>query len=157
MSADSSDGFKLMPYVKFFKTHTHAQIPKYQTPGAAGMDLCTVERFVLAPTEIKVVDTGLRIRIPAGFEGQIRPRSGLAAKHGITVVNSPGTIDSDYTGPLMVILQNHGALPVTFACPDRVAQLVICPVERALVLVVETAEELGDTKRGQGGMGSTGV
>jgi dUTP pyrophosphatase len=142
--------------VLFFKTHTHAQVPKYETLGAAGMDLCTVERFVIKPGERKVIDTGLRIKIPEGFEGQVRPRSGLAATWGITVVNSPGTIDSDYTGPLKVILLNTGDTEVLFACPDRIAQLVIAPVLQADVKLVDSAEELGNTKRGQGGLGSTG-
>ena len=144
------------PEVNFFKTHSHAQIPQYATAGAAGMDLCTVERFTIAPGDIKMVDTGLRIKIPEGFEGQVRPRSGLAAKHGITVINSPGTIDSDYTGPLKVLLQNHGTEEVTFACPDRIAQLVIAPVVQVYCFEVRSAENLGETERGQGGFGSTG-
>ena len=145
-----------IPVVRFFKTHPDAQIPEYKTAGAAGMDLCTVERFVLEPGQIKIVDTGLRIKIPEDFEGQVRPRSGLAAKHGITVVNSPGTIDSDYTGALKVILQNHGTKEVTFMCPDRIAQIVISAVIQVNTAEAHSAEELGDTERGQSGFGSTG-
>lgn len=147
----------IKPAVKFYKTHKAAQIPEYQTPGSAGMDLSTVERFDLIPGERKIIDTGLRIKVPAGYEAQVRPRSGLAAKNGIIVVNSPGTIDSDYTGPLKVILQNIGDDRVTFVCPDRIAQLVFSEVPVVDVVVVATPEELGETERGEKGFGSTGV
>ncbi len=143
--------------VKFLKTHSHAVIPEYKTADASGMDLCIVERVTLQPGEHKVVDTGLRIKIAEGYEGQVRPRSGLAAKHGVTIVNSPGTIDADYTGPLKVILQNLGKEEVTFCCPERIAQLVIVPVVQVSIKEVTDESELGDTERGQGGFGSTGV
>lgn len=144
-----------MAKVKFFKTHEKAQIPKYAKEGDAGMDLCTIERFDLSPGERKLVDTGLRIKIQEGFEGQVRPRSGNALKKGITVLNTPGTIDSGYTGMLGVILQNNGKDTVTFMCPDKIAQLVIAPVVQAEVEEVFSEKDLGETERGKGGFGST--
>lgn len=140
--------------VKFVKVHPDARLPEYKTSGAAGMDLCTVERFVLQPGERKLVDTGLRIEVPEGFEAQVRPRSGLAIKHGVTVLNSPGTIDSDYRGKVGVILINHGDEPFEAMCPDRIAQLVVVPVSQVVARFV-SEEELTDTARGEGGFGST--
>jgi dUTP pyrophosphatase len=128
-------------------------LPRYQTDFAAGMDLCTSVDFSLNPMERKLVPTGLRMAIPEGFEGQVRPRSGLALKHGISLVNSPGTIDSDYRGEIGVILINLGDETVEFKKGDRIAQLVICPVSRAELRSVSTLEE---TTRGAGGFGSTG-
>lgn len=128
-------------------------LPAYQTDGSAGLDLCTTTDFALAPMERKLVPTGLRMSIPRGYEGQVRPRSGLAYKHGIGMVNAPGTIDSDYRGEIGVLLINLGQETVTFQKGDRIAQLVICPVERADLEVVLTLEE---TQRGVGGFGSTG-
>jgi dUTP pyrophosphatase len=130
-----------------------AVLPAYQTEHAAGMDLRCVDDFTLYPNERRLVGTGLKVAIPAGFEGQVRPRSGLALKHGISMVNTPGTIDADYRGEIGVILINHGADVVTFNAGDRIAQLVICPVARAELIVVDTLEE---TERGEGGFGSTG-
>jgi dUTP pyrophosphatase len=128
--------------------------PAYATDGSAGMDLrCSVE-FELQPMERKLVPTGVRLGIPAGFEGQVRPRSGLAVKHGISVVNSPGTIDSDYRGEIQVILVNLGGVAVRFERGERIAQLVISPVARARLVVIETLDE---THRGEGGFGSTGI
>lgn len=140
--------------VKFVKVHPDARLPEYKTSGAAGMDLCTVERFVLQPGERKLVDTGLRIEVPEGFEAQVRPRSGLAIKHGVTVLNSPGTIDSDYRGKVGVILINHGDEPFEAMCPDRIAQLVVVPVSQVVARFI-SEEELTDTARGEGGFGST--
>lgn len=131
-----------------------AVVPVYQTPGAAGVDLCCVEAFTLAPLQRQTVRTGLRMAIPEGFEGQIRPRSGLAARHGISMVNSPGTIDSDYRGEIGVLLINLGTEAVEFKQGDRVAQMVFCPVTRVRL---ETVNELDSTARGEGGFGSTGV
>lgn len=131
-----------------------ATLPSYQTPGAAGMDLCTSEAFRLAPGERRLVPTGLRIAVPPGFEAQVRPRSGLAIRHGIAMVNSPGTIDSDYRGELRLIMINLGDAEVEFKRGERVGQLVICPVARAALQVVK---ELDETDRGEGGFGSTGV
>jgi len=127
--------------------------PRYETDGAAGLDLRADEAFRLAPGERRVVPTGLALEIPPGHEGQVRPRSGLAARHGVAMVNAPGTIDSDYRGEVKVILVNLGREPVTFARGDRIAQLVVAPVARA---VLEVVEDLSDTGRGAGGFGSTG-
>ncbi|MCJ7749526.1 MAG: dUTP diphosphatase, partial [Armatimonadetes bacterium] len=107
----------------------------------------------LAPGAFAVVPTGIRLAIPTGFEGQVRPRSGLAAKHGISVVNSPGTIDADYRGEVCVVLINQGRQPFLVNRGDRIAQLVIAPVARA---TVQLAEDLDDTDRGSGGFGHTG-
>ncbi len=135
-------------------------LPEYATAGAAGMDLraavpedCPV---TLAPGERAAISTGLRMAIPAGFEAQIRPRSGLALRRGIGMVNSPGTIDSDYRGPVMVLLINFGAEDFTITRGDRIAQMVIAPVARAIWVEVE-AELLDETARGLGGFGSTGI
>ncbi len=128
-------------------------LPVYATEGAAGMDVVSAEDVTLAPGGRHAVATGLSMAIPAGFEIQVRPRSGLALKHGISVPNSPGTIDSDYRGELKVILINHGADAFDIRRGDRVAQLVLAPVTRASWLQVE---ELDETLRGEGGFGSTG-
>jgi dUTP pyrophosphatase len=128
-------------------------LPAYATDGAAGMDVLAAEDVVLAPGARHAVATGLAFAIPTGFEIQVRPRSGLALKHGITVPNTPGTIDSDYRGELKVILINHGGEPFAVRRGDRVAQLVVAPVTRATWLKVD---ELDHTARGEGGFGSTG-
>jgi dUTP pyrophosphatase len=128
-------------------------LPAYATEGAAGMDVLSAEDVMIAPGGRHAVATGLALAIPAGYEVQVRPRSGLALKHGITVPNTPGTIDSDYRGELKVILINHGAEPFAIQRGDRVAQLVLAPVTRASWL---TVEELDETARGEGGFGSTG-
>ena len=109
-----------------------AVLPEYQSAGAAGMDLSSVEEADLAPMERKLVRTGLRFSIPAGYEGQVRPRSGLALRHGISIVNSPGTIDSDYRGEIAVILINLGADAVKLERGERIAQLVIVPVSEEI-------------------------
>jgi dUTP pyrophosphatase len=129
------------------------ELPGYATQGAAGMDVLAAEDVTLAPGARHAVATGLAFAIPAGFEIQVRPRSGLALKHGITVPNTPGTIDSDYRGELKVILINHGTEPFEVRRGDRVAQLVLAPVTRASWLKVD---ELDRTDRGEGGFGSTG-
>jgi dUTP pyrophosphatase len=128
-------------------------LPRYATDGAVGMDVLAAEDVTLAPGARHAVATGLAVAIPPGYEIQVRPRSGLALKHGISVPNTPGTIDSDYRGELKVILVNHGAEPFAIGRGDRVAQLVLAPVTRA-----EWAEvaELNETGRGGGGFGSTG-
>jgi dUTP pyrophosphatase len=130
-------------------------LPAYETAGAAGMDLraAVAEPVTLAPGERALVTTGLRLEIPPGYEGQVRPRSGLAIRHGITMLNTPGTIDSDYRGLLQVVVINLGQEPFTIQRGDRIAQLIIAPVVQAHVEVVE---ELGETERGPGGFGSTG-
>ena len=129
-------------------------LPTYQSEGAAGMDLCSTESVELAPLERALVPTGLRVAIPEGFEGQIRPRSGLAIKKGISMVNSPGTIDSDYRGEIKVILINLSSGVVKLERGERIAQLVFCPVARAVLDVVEILKRTG---RGEGGFGSTGT
>jgi dUTP pyrophosphatase len=129
------------------------ELPRYATEGAAGMDVLAAEDVSLAPGARHAVATGLAVAIPPGYEIQVRPRSGLALKHGIGVPNTPGTIDSDYRGELKVILINHGAEPFAIHRGDRIAQLVLAPVTLA-----EWSEvaELDDTARGAGGFGSTG-
>lgn len=132
-------------------------LPSYETAGAAGADLRAnfADRgtVTLAPGARALVPTGLRIEIPEGYEAQIRPRSGLALKHGITLPNAPGTIDSDYRGPLGVIVMNAGEAPFEIAHGDRIAQMVVAPVVQARF---DLADGLGDTERGAGGFGSTG-
>lgn len=128
-------------------------LPAYATAGAAGMDVVSAEDVTLAPGARHAIATGLAMAIPAGFEIQVRPRSGLALKHGVTVANAPGTIDSDYRGELKVILVNLGAEAFAIARGDRIAQLVLAPVVQASWLEVS---ELDETARGAGGFGSTG-
>jgi dUTP pyrophosphatase len=128
-------------------------LPAYATAGAAGMDVVSAEDVTIAPGARHAVATGLALAIPQGYEIQVRPRSGLALKHGITVPNTPGTIDSDYRGELKVILINHGAEPFAIARGDRVAQLVLAPVVQA---AWDEVAELDATERGEGGFGSTG-
>ncbi|WP_242345734.1 dUTP diphosphatase [Anaeromyxobacter terrae] len=129
------------------------ELPRYETDGAAGLDLRADEPVTLAPGERRLVPTGLALEIPPGHEGQVRPRSGLAVRHGVGMVNAPGTIDSDYRGEVGVLLVNHGQAPVSFARGDRIAQLVIAPVVRAELVA---AGELSGSGRGDGGFGSTG-
>ena len=128
-------------------------LPAYATPGAAGMDVLSAEDVTLAPGARHAVATGLSIALPEGYEIQVRPRSGLALKHGISIPNTPGTIDSDYRGELKVILINHGAEAFAIARGDRIAQLVLAPVTRA---TWDEVAELDETARGAGGFGSTG-
>jgi dUTP pyrophosphatase len=128
-------------------------LPAYATSGAAGMDVISAEDVVIAPGARHPVATGLALAIPYGFEIQVRPRSGLALKHGITVPNTPGTIDSDYRGELKVLLINHGPEPFAVQRGDRVAQLVLAPVVQA---AWQEVGELDITDRGAGGFGSTG-
>ena len=128
-------------------------LPRYETAGSAGLDLRADEPFSLAPGERRLVPTGLAMEIPPGHEGQVRPRSGLAVKHGVARVNAPGTIDSDYRGEVKVLLVNLGQAPASFARGDRIAQLVIAPVTRA---ELEVVDDLAASARGAGGFGSTG-
>ncbi len=132
---------------------TPLELPRYETAGAAGMDLRADEAFSLAPGERRLVPTGLAIALPPGHEGQVRARSGLAVKHGVGLVNAPGTIDSDYRGEVKVLLVNLGQAPVAVARGDRIAQLVVAPGARARI---ELADDLAGTGRGDGGFGSTG-
>ena len=129
-------------------------LPAYATSGAAGFDLRAAEASVLLPGARRLVPTGFAVAVPPGWEMQVRPRSGLAVKHGVTVTNSPGTVDSDYRGPLMVCLVNLGAEPFRIARGDRIAQAVIAPAPQA---TLTEAEDLDATERGARGFGSTGV
>ena len=129
-------------------------LPARQTAGSAGYDVASAEAdFVLAPGERRAVATGLRFELPAGIEMQVRPRSGLALKHGLTLPNAPGTIDSDYRGELKIIMANSGQAPVTIRRGDRIAQLVFARYVTPEILEVT---ELAETARGEGGFGSTG-
>jgi dUTP pyrophosphatase len=131
-------------------------LPTYQTEGAAGMDLhaALVDGVVLRPGERRAIPTGLAMAVPRGFEAQVRPRSGLARDHGVTVLNAPGTIDADYRGEVSVVLVNHGAHDFLVDPLSRIAQLVVAPVVQATLVVVDS---LDATDRGEGGYGSTGA
>jgi len=162
-------------YVRLVRLDECTHLPTYATRGAAGLDVYAarpspahpwrcVERthaevkvaelVKLQPGERAVIPIGVRVAVPYGYELQIRPRSGLALRHGLTVCNAPGTIDSDYRGPVGVLLINHGLSPVAIRPGDRIAQMVLAPVVRA---VLDEVDELPDTARGDGGWGSTGV
>lgn len=140
--------------VKIVNRSRHA-LPAYQTPLSAGMDVRADigESVTLAPLQRAMIPTGLYVELPAGYEMQVRPRSGLAAKHGITVLNSPGTVDADYRGEIRVILVNLSNEPFTIESGERIAQLVVARHEQ---VEWEPVEELGTTERGAGGFGSTG-
>ncbi|MDR3089435.1 MAG: dUTP diphosphatase [Desulfobulbaceae bacterium] len=127
--------------------------PSYQTAGASGMDLASAVDALIRPGEIRILSSGYAVAIPEGYEIQARPRSGLACRHGLTLINSPGTIDSDYRGEIMVALINLGPKSYTVARGERVCQLVVAPVTRAVVQVVSVLDE---TARGDGGFGHTG-
>lgn len=131
-------------------------LPKYETSGSAGLDLmaCIDENLIIKPQEFKLIPTGISIALEEGFEAQIRPRSGLALKNGITVLNSPGTIDSDYRGEICVILINHSKVDFVINRGMRIAQMIIAPYQQANLLEIEI---LTETKRGSAGFGSTGV
>jgi dUTP pyrophosphatase len=131
-------------------------LPAYQTAGAAGLDLCAAlsAPVMLAPGQHRLFPTGICVEIPEGFEGQVRPRSGLALRHGITVLNAPGTIDADYRGELGIVLVNHGPSPVEIQPLDRIAQLVIAAVVR---VHIEVVPNLSETDRATSGYGSTGL
>ena len=139
--------------VKRLEHFAGLELPAYASEGAAGMDILAAEDVSLKPGDRWPVATGLCVAIPPGYEIQVRPRSGLALKHGISVPNTPGTIDSDYRGELKVIVINHGAEPFAIARGDRIAQLVLAPVTQARW---DEVDELEETARGAGGFGSTG-
>lgn len=130
------------------------ELPAYQSTGAAGMDVRAAGDCLLAPGETTLVPTGFSMSLPHGYEAQLRPRSGLALKHGLTLMNSPGTIDADYRGHVQVILTNLGREPFQVRRGDRIAQMVIARVEQP---EIEIVEDLDETKRGVGGFGHTGV
>lgn len=143
------------PRVQIRRLRPDAIVPRYQTADAAGMDLHAAldQPMQIAPGAVVAVPTGLAMAIPRGWEGQVRPRSGLALKHAVTVANAPGTLDADFRGPVMVLLINLGREPFTIEHGHRVAQLVIAPVAQAELVEVD---ELSVTERGAGGFGSTG-
>lgn len=140
--------------LKIKKLTENAILPKYAHPGDAGLDLCASEHVEVEPGRTALVKTGLSIELPEGTEAQVRPRSGLALKHQVTVLNSPGTIDEQYRGEVCVILINHGKEKFVIENGMKIAQMVIKPV---LTVRVEEAEELSETRRGTGGFGSTGM
>jgi len=142
------------PRVQIKKLRANAIVPRYMTELAAGLDLAAAiaQPITIPPGRRETIGTGLAFQLPPGYEGQVRPRSGLARNHGVTLVNAPGTLDADYTGELMIMLINHGHEAVTIEPGHRIAQLVIAPVSRAELVEVE---ELAATDRGDGGFGST--
>lgn len=140
--------------VKFRKTDPAAKLPSYAHPGDAGMDLCCLDAFSLAPGERKLIRTGLVMELPDGFEAQVRPRSGLALKHGVTVLNSPGTVDSGYRGEVGVILINLGSEVFAAEKGSKIAQMVIAECVRAEISETDFVDV---TERGAGGFGSTGL
>lgn len=146
---------RVTPRVQIKKLRADAVVPRYMTEDAAGMDFCAAldAPVVIAPGKRAAIPTGLALAIPRGYEGQLRPRSGLAREYGVTLSNSPATIDADYRGPLVVVLSNLGDAPVTIEPRQRIAQMVIAPVMQA---ELEVVEELSVTARGDGGFGSTG-
>ncbi len=143
-------------WIKRLRKDQPVSLPQYMTEGSSGMDLFASidEEVTLHPGERKLIPTGISVAIPEGFEGQIRPRSGLAIQHGIGIVNGPGTIDSDYRGEVGVVLINFGKEPFTIRKGDRIAQMVICPVCR---VTFEEVDTLPPTRRQEGGFGHTGI
>lgn len=142
--------------IKPLENYEGLELPAYETAQSAGMDLraAVSEDVTIPPGEWRLIPVGIAIALPAGFEAQVRPRSGLAAKHGISCVNTPGTIDADYRGELKVNLINHGKTDFTVKRGDRIAQMIVAPVTQAVWQVADTLDE---TERGSGGFGSTGV
>ncbi len=147
---------KIRVIVKKFPGNEDVPLPRYMSPNAAGMDICAAvkEDTTLKPGEIKLIPTGITIALPPGFEAQIRPRSGLAIKHGISIPNTPGTIDADYRGEVRIILINLGEKPFVVKRGDRIAQMIINKVYQAHL---ELSTELSSTERDEGGFGHTGV
>ena len=140
--------------IKRLETAGDLPLPAYETDGSAGMDVSAADALTIAPGKRGLVGTGFAFAIPMGFEVQVRPRSGLALKHGITVLNTPGTIDSDYRGEIKVIIANLGEEDFVINRGDRIAQIIVAPVQRGTLVEVS---ELDSTERGSGGFGSTGV
>ncbi len=143
------------PKVEYIVVRANAAEPRYMSAGSAGADLfaCLDEAIILEPKAFATIPTGIAMAIPVGWEGEVRPRSGLASRFGVTVLNAPGTIDSDYRGEVKVILINHGRVPLTINSGDRIAQILIKPAIRANYVV---SSELDKSERGEGGFGSTG-
>lgn len=146
---------KIILKVKRLNNNTDLPLPSYQSDGSSGLDLCAAvnKELILQPGDIELIPTGLSISLPEGYEAQIRPRSGLALRYGLGFVNAPGTIDADYRGEIGVIAINWGKKPLTIKRGDRIAQMVIHTVSRA---IVEEVNELDSTKRGEGGFGHSG-
>ena len=142
-----------MPAIKFLRLQPDAVLPEYRTKGASGADVFSVENIDIPPGQVRAVDLGFAVSIPTGYEIQIRPRSGLALNHSITVLNTPGTVDSDYRGPMKVILVNLGEKTFFVNKGDRIAQLVVNAVHEGYFIEVS---KLDETARGTGGFGSTG-
>jgi len=144
-----------LPTLQLKRLNDLADLPRYQTEHAAGMDLHAAlsEPVTIRPGEIRMIPCGFAMAVPVGFEAQVRPRSGLASKHGISMPNTPGTIDADYRGEVIVPLINLGREPFTIERNMRIAQMVVSPVAHC---TIETVDELGETVRGAGGFGSTG-
>lgn len=140
--------------IEFTRLHNEATAPRYATVGDAGADITTTETFTLEPGEYKAIGTGVAIALPDGYAAFVHPRSGLAAKHGISIVNSPGTVDSGYRGEVKVILINHSDTGITFPAGERIAQLVVQRYEHVEWAEVESLDE---TERGTNGFGSTGM
>ena len=145
-----------MTKIQIKKLSSSVSIPKYETPGSSGMDIAAYleSSIIINPGEKSLVSTGLMMAIPRGYEVQIRPRSGLAAKKNITVLNTPGTIDADYRGEIKVLLINHGKEKFVIENGERIAQMVVCPIVQANL---EEVKELSETERGSSGFGSTGT
>ena len=155
----SKNKFSIMSEIKVKilknKNFPDIKLPNYQTPNSSGMDLyaATENAIILKPNEIKLIPTGIKLSIPKGYEGQIRPRSGLALKNSVGILNSPGTIDADYRGEVGVVMFNFGKEDFVISRGDRIAQIVFCKVEKAQLIEVD---ELDSTKRNEGGFGHTG-
>ena len=145
-----------MQKIIIFGDYEAGKGPVYGSPLASGADIkaCIDEEIVIGPGEISLIPTGIRLQIPEGYEGQVRPRSGLALKYGVTVLNTPGTIDSDYRGEIKIILINHGEKPYTVRKNDRIAQLIFSPIIQAEFI---QKKELSTSDRGRNGFGSTGI
>ncbi len=145
--------------LRVLRVRPEAVLPRYATEAAAGLDLaaCLTSPLELRPGAWAAVPTGLALALPEGYEGQVRPRSGLARRHGVTLLNSPGTIDADYRGEVQVLMVNLGPEPFIVEHGMRIAQLVVAPVTRVAVQPVDRPEALGETARGTGGFGSTGL
>ncbi len=156
MPGARQDGTRVL---RVARLHPTALLPRYATEGAAGLDLaaCLDDPVVLRPGAWAAVPTGLAFALPSGHEGQVRPRSGLARRHGVTLLNAPGTIDEDYRGEVQVLLVNLGGAAFVVEHGMRIAQLVVAPVTRVRVHSVDDLEGLGRTGRGEGGFGSTGL
>ena len=142
------------PEVRVQRVHPDAMLPQYAHPGDSGMDVYAIEDVTIPPGESRLIHIGLKIAVPEGSEAQIRPKSGIALKRSVTVLNTPGTIDGNYRGEVCVLLINHGRTPYLVKKHHKIAQLVICPVLRVEIRQVET---LDATERGAGGFGSTGL